>query len=84
MSDFHALPNLGAKTGSRLQAAGIADTATLRLLGAAEAYRRLKAAFPRETSLNALWALAGAIDGRDWRSYTPAEKAALKALVAAD
>jgi TfoX C-terminal domain len=37
----------------------------------------IKAFDPRLVSLNALWALAGALEDRDWRSFSAAEKAAL-------
>ncbi|MFD2264971.1 TfoX/Sxy family DNA transformation protein [Lacibacterium aquatile] len=84
MANLEDLPNLGMKTAKRLRIAGIADSESLLVMGAAEAYRRLKTEFPRDTSLNALWALAGAIEGRHWQSYTVDEKAALKAAVARD
>ncbi len=84
MADVSSLRNLGPKTRQRLETVGICDAETLCRLGPAEAYRRLKAAFPQAISLNALWALAGAVEGRHWQSYSPAEKEALKADVARD
>ena len=36
-----------------------------------ETYRRLKFAFPRETSVIALMALEGALSDRDWRRLDP-------------
>jgi hypothetical protein len=43
-----------------------------------EAYRRLKFAFPRHTSLIALMALEGALTGRDWRKLDRDRLEALK------
>ncbi|HZH26972.1 MAG TPA: TfoX/Sxy family protein [Azospirillaceae bacterium] len=75
----YLLPNLGRATAWRLAEVGIETEDDLRALGAAATYRRLKHAFPRDTSLNALWALAGALRGVHWLNLTPEEKAALKA-----
>ncbi len=63
---------------SMLAEIGLETVADLRTLGAVEAYLRLRFAFSR-VSLNALWALAAGLQGRDWRSLTAQEKAALKA-----
>lgn len=75
---LHLLPNLGPKTAARLAEVGIATEADLRALGAPAAYARLKHAFPRETSLNALWALHGALTGVPWTALDAATKARLK------
>jgi hypothetical protein len=60
------LPNLGPKTAAWLRAVGVASLEDLRRRGAVPVYVALKRSVPR-TSLNALYALAGAIEGRDWR-----------------
>jgi DNA transformation protein len=72
-----SLPNLGPKTARLLAEIGVETESDLRHLGAAEAYRRLKFQFGRQVSLNALYALAGALEGRDWRSFDAREKARL-------
>ena len=61
-----ALRNLGPVTARRLAELGIADAAQLRRVGAVAAYRRLKFAYPRETTLVALYALHGALTGTAW------------------
>lgn len=60
-------PNLGPKTAAWLRAVGIASRAELQRRGAVAAFVALVPSAPR-TSLNALYALAGAIEGRDWRA----------------
>ena len=61
-----------------LARAGIATVGELRAIGAAAAFRRV--AFLGEApSRNLLWAMAAGLEGRDWRSLTAAEKAALLA-----
>ncbi|MBS3649205.1 TfoX/Sxy family protein [Pseudaminobacter sp. 19-2017] len=76
-----SLPNLGPRTAWFLDEIGVATEADLRRLGAVDAYRRLKFQFGRQISLNALYALAGAIENRDWRSFNEEEKAQLRAKV---
>lgn len=61
-----------------LTAAGITTPAALRRLGAVEAFRRVALHRTGDASANLLYALAGALDGRSWLSYTPAERAALR------
>lgn len=63
---FGELRNLGPRTRAMLARVGIGSAAALRRLGAVAAFVRLKRGWPRAT-LNALYALAGAIDGCDWR-----------------
>ncbi len=67
-----ALRNLGPATARRLAELGIADEGGLRQLGAVAAYRRLKFAYPRETTLVALYALHGALTETHWNAL-PAE-----------
>ncbi len=60
------LKNIGPKSAARLQAAGIADADMLHELGVVAAYRRVKHAYPRETTPVLLYALAGALADRHW------------------
>ena len=82
MTDLTTLKGLGPVTARRLTEVDIGDVACLRQLGAVEAYLRLCFAFPRHTSLNALWALQGALTGRHWTNLSAAEKADLLSEVA--
>jgi len=69
---------IGPRTDARLASVGIHDAEALRRLGAVEAFRRLKEAFPRDTSLNALWAMQAFLMGIRWTDIPPDLKAALK------
>jgi DNA transformation protein len=74
----HLLRNLGPRSAAMLARAGIGTIGDLRALGAAAAFRRV-AFMGERPSRNLLWAMAAGLEGRDWRSLTPAEKAALSA-----
>jgi hypothetical protein len=67
------------KTEAWLREVGIQSFEDLEALGAVEAYRRLKARFPHEVSLNALWGLQGALLNLHWNAIPPEMKAELKA-----
>ena len=58
--------NLGRKSAERLAAANISDPETLQEIGAAAAYHRVKIKFPKDTSLNLLWAIQGALMEMHW------------------
>ncbi|MBZ4421555.1 TfoX/Sxy family protein [Myxococcus sp. RHSTA-1-4] len=73
------LLNLGERTSERLHAVGITDEAMLRAVGATEAYRRLKAAFPKDVSAVALYALHGALTNTHWNDFPPEVKAQMRA-----
>lgn len=79
-----ALPNLGPTTARMLRGVGIATAAELREVGAPMAYRLLRHRYGARVSRLALWALAGALEGRHWLSYSDAEKAALDAEASAE
>ena len=79
--DLTDLPNIGPKTAAMLQEVGIDTVEALRSVGAIGAYRRLKFSFPRQVSLNALWALHGALTGVPWTTLEPAEKRRLRAAL---
>ena len=76
--DLAALRNLGPATARRLAELAIADEAALRRVGAVAAYRRLKFAYPRETTLVALYALHGALTETDWRALPSEVKQRLR------
>jgi DNA transformation protein len=71
-----ALKNLGPKSQEMLAKAGIKTEAQLRKLGAVRAYARTKAVCPK-ASLNLLWALEGALTGKDWKAVAESERASL-------
>lgn len=59
-----------------LAAAGILHRADLERLGAVRAYLRVQAA-GQTASLNLLWAMEGALTGRDWREVAREERGRL-------
>ena len=75
-SPHHNLPGLGPKSLAMLAAAGIHSRADLERLGAVRAYLRVKAA-GQAASLNLLWAMEGALTGRDWRVVAREERGRL-------
>ncbi|HEY1382046.1 MAG TPA: TfoX/Sxy family protein [Dongiaceae bacterium] len=78
-ADLLRLKNIGPVSVRQLREVGIEDAAALRKLGALAAYRRLKHAFPREVSLNMLYALEGALRGCHWNCLPPGVKEKLLA-----
>ena len=72
------LPNLGPVTRRWLSEVGIADVATLRATGAVPAFVRLRFAFGRAVSLNALYAIDAALRGVPWTALSPGERDALR------
>ena len=73
-----ALPGIGPRMAEWLCEAGIESESKLRSIGAAAAYARIKQQNPQAVTLNALWALHGAIAGIPWTSIPPEDKARLK------
>ena len=73
---LRALPNLGPASERMLHAAGICTPAALRALCALPAFVALRQA-GQQPSLNLLWALEGALSGRDWKSVAQQERTAL-------
>lgn len=61
-----ALPGLGPKSRALLAQVGIRSAAQLKAADVYDVYLRLKALDPR-TSLNMLYGLMAAQEGRDWR-----------------
>lgn len=70
------LKNLGPQSQAMLAKAGITTEAALRRLGPVMAYARTKEVCPK-ASLNLLWALEGALTGRDWKAVAETERASL-------
>lgn len=70
------LRNLGPRSETLLARVGIHSVAALRRVGGVEAYWRLRRTGTTR-SLNALWALVGALEpwpeGRDWREVASGE-----------
>lgn len=78
MSELVKLRNIGEKSAAWLEGIGVHSRADLEALGAAAAYR-LIAEQQEATSANLLYALQGALEERDWRDFTAAEKETLLA-----
>ena len=79
--DLTTLQNIGPASARQLREVDIADAAALQALGAVAAYRRLKHAFPRQVSLNMLYALEGALRGCPWNRLPPGVRDSLKNAV---
>lgn len=78
------IKNMGPKTSQWLHEIGIDSIEDLEALGAVEAFRRLRASRPHQVSLNALWALQGAILNIHWNALPPDMKDELRAQVESD
>ena len=71
------LLNLGPASTAWLAEVGVRTAGDLRQLGAAAAFRMVKARYPG-ASLNLLYALHGALTGTHWAKLPAATKAKLK------
>ena len=78
MTPIKKLPNIGLKSAQWLESVGIRTDDDLEELGAVEAYRQVKAAFPGRVSLNLLWALQGALLDLPWNELSPEMKEKLR------
>ena len=76
-SDLTTITNIGPATAMALIAAGIPDAATLRRIGAHDAYRALLVAGGRPHFIG-YYVLVMALQGRPWNDCRDAEKAALR------
>ena len=76
-SDLTTINTIGPATAKALIAAGIPDAATLRRIGAHDAYRALLAAGERPHFIG-YYVLVMALQGRPWNDCRGAEKAALR------
>jgi DNA transformation protein len=72
--------NIGTTIRRRLQEIGIRTTEDIRRLGPGEIYRSLSARQPGShlPVCYYLYSLQGAVEGRDWRSFSEEEKQALR------
>ncbi len=77
-NDLTTLKNIGPASVRQLRDVGIESAAELRKIGALDAYRRLKHAFPRHVSLLMLYALEGALRDCHWNRLPPGVKDRLK------
>jgi DNA transformation protein len=66
MVDLSTLQKIGATSAAWLRAAGVETVDELERLGALEAWRRAKRAYPDWVTLNLLYALEGALLGLPW------------------
>lgn len=78
-SELSRLPNIGKQTERWLNEAGIYTESQLRQLGAVEAWTRIKVQRPEIVSLNALYAIYGALEGYRWDEIPEPIKAELRA-----
>ena len=76
-SRIDSLPNLGPETSRWLQTIGAHNRRDLEKLGGVAAYAALKTR-GYNASLNLVYAIEGALTGRDWRKLPAARKNALK------
>ncbi|MBU3029572.1 TfoX/Sxy family protein [Paracoccus marinaquae] len=76
-SDLTAVPNIGPATAKALIAAGVPDAASLREMGAHEAYRALLLAGERPHFIG-YYVMHMGLQGRPWNDCRGEEKAALR------
>jgi DNA transformation protein and related proteins len=72
------LNNIGLKTAMWLESIEIKTLKDIETLGVIEVYQRLKLAYPEKVSLNALWALQGAVLDIPWNQLPESMKENLK------
>lgn len=75
--------NLGPASARMLATIGVHTGADLDAIGAAEAYRRLRAAGTPGLSRTLLWAMEAALLDLDWRDLPPKVRTRLLAEIAA-
>ena len=81
MSDLTSLRNIGPKSASWLESVGINTADELFDLGVEEAYRKVRAAYPDQVSLNMLYALQGALLDLPWNELPEEMKSQLRQSV---
>jgi len=83
MSDLRNLKNIGKTLAARLDEIGVHTPQELNRLGAPEAHRRIQKnhADQKLPVCYYLYSLEGAIQEKDWREFTEAEKAAMRSFI---
>ena len=79
--NIESLRNLGPYIARHLAEIEVRDVHELRIMGAVEAYARLKFRFGHEISLNALWAMDAALANVDWRHLSNDRKRELRDML---
>ena len=74
MGELSQLPGLGDKSEQMLNQVGIHTEAELRAVGAIPAFLRLRDHPDIKPSLNFLYALVGALEGRHWSEVGQTER----------
>ncbi len=77
MKRLRDMPGLGPKSENWLSEIGIHTPDELREIGAIRAYIRLKNECRNKPSLNFLYAMVGAIEGKNWLTIAKHEKSRL-------
>ena len=77
MARLRDLPGLGPKSEQWLHEVGIETELQLKQVGAIRAFIRLRAESSIKPSLNFLYALVGAIEGKQWLAVAQNEKGRL-------
>jgi hypothetical protein len=75
------MKNIGPKSSEWLASVGIHTLDDVAKLGVVEIYKRVKAAYPDEVSLNLLYGLQAALLDLPWNELPPDIKAELKKQV---
>ena len=76
MSKLLELKNIGKTVAGRLEDIGLRSKHDLEAMGSARAYRKIQSSYP-ESHLPLcyyLYSLQGALENRDWRSFSDREK----------
>ena len=79
----HEFKSLGRKYLPLLRNIGVSSKQQLDEMGAIEAYKQLKAQYPKEVSLNVLWALYAVVNRMDLKDVTPDIKDHVTSLLTA-
>lgn len=79
MSDFQNMPGIGPVLAGRLEEAGISCVEDLKKTGVKPAFLRVRTLYP-DACLMSLYALAGAVQGKQRGLLSDEEKADLKAF----
>jgi DNA transformation protein and related proteins len=78
-TDVAQLKNIGPASAQWLHAVGISTRADLKRVGAVEAWRRAKSAFPERVTIVLLYALEGVLADTTWTKLPEEVRAELRA-----